>query len=253
MFDVSAVKQDFGAAASDYDAHAHLQRDVRAALLGMISGHWPQGSHILDLGCGTGVLAQESRNFGWQITGLDIAYGMCLAAHERQEVVTANAKELPFADNSFDGIFSSLMLQWSDTPEQVFSEIARVLKPGGTCVLSTLAEGTLDELGYAFRQVDSAAHVSGFLKTPDLYVMAGKTGLGMKFCEEQTHIQHYPDLMSLMKSLKIIGAGNKHQRRRRGLMTPRQLAQVETIYRQKYATKNGLPMRWNVVNMVLGA
>lgn len=107
---------------------------------------------ILDLGCGTGrdtlILAQA----GLRVTGLDAAAsGLSLAL--RQEARTANpialihgdARQLPFGDNAFDGIYCFGLLHefvgenFTTDVEQVINEIWRILEPGGCLVLATLA------------------------------------------------------------------------------------------------------------------
>jgi hypothetical protein len=54
-----------------------------------------------------------------------------------------------------------------------------------------------------------------------------------------------------MRSLKAIGAGNKQERRRKGLMTPQRLARLERAYARNFGTPHGLPATWRVYYMVL--
>ena len=54
-----------------------------------------------------------------------------------------------------------------------------------------------------------------------------------------------------MRSLKSIGAANKQTGRRKGLMTPKQLKQLEQVYRKKFGDKKGLPATWQVMVMIL--
>src|SRR5579884_2518619 len=123
------VQEAFSKAAAGYEQHAELQRVVRQECLNTLSGLLPDRARVLDIGCGTGALFTESREAGlhWQITGLDLAFGMCAEAARAGTVVNAEAQALPFADGCFDGLFSSLMLQWADQPLQAFREMMRVL------------------------------------------------------------------------------------------------------------------------------
>ena len=65
---------------------------------------------------------------------------------------------------SFDLVFSSLMLQWCDDLDAVFTEIARVLNPGGLLLFSTFGPGTLAELREAWARERRAPnnHVNHF-------------------------------------------------------------------------------------------
>src|SRR5947207_1791594 len=162
MFDTAAIKRSFGRAASAYDAQAHLQRRVRQRCIALAKAHWPEEAHILDAGCGTGALVEDIRvgGIGWQVTGLDLAPGMCGEARKKSNAVNADAESMPFGDASFDGIFSSLMLQWANHPLAVLHEMRRVTKPQARCVIATLAQGTLHELREAFAMLDESPHVS---------------------------------------------------------------------------------------------
>lgn len=244
MFNVNAIKNAFGRAAAQYDAQAHLQKHVRTHAITLAP--WRRDAHILDVGCGTGALAEEAGS--WRITGLDIAPGMCEEARKKCASVNADADAMPFADNHFDGVFSSLMLQWSNDPLATLREIARVLKPGGRAVISTLTQGTLKELERAFAAIDDAPHVSNFLPAPELLLRAAHARFLVVEAQEKTLTEHYPDAMTLMRSLKSIGAANKHDDRRKGLTLPAHMEKLEAAYARE---SQGLPATWQLLYMVL--
>ncbi len=254
MFDVAAVKESFGRAATQYDAHAHLQREVRAYCLKLAQQHWPATGHMLDAGCGTGMLQQEARAAGvaWKLSGIDVSPGMCAQAKQhRLPVVGANAEAMPFAAESFDGLLSSLMLQWINNPAAVFAEMARVLKPGACAVIATLASGTLQELQEAFSAIDGRPHVSDFLEPHALLASAELAGLSLVAARQAKLVEHYTDTIALMRALQAIGATNKQATRRKGLMTPSQFTRLEKIYTERFADKQGLPASWQVLTLVL--
>ncbi|HKL77626.1 MAG TPA: malonyl-[acyl-carrier protein] O-methyltransferase BioC, partial [Gammaproteobacteria bacterium] len=56
-FDKAAVRRDFARAAASYDRHAHLQRRVAAGVAERVTERAPGAARGLDLGCGTGLLA----------------------------------------------------------------------------------------------------------------------------------------------------------------------------------------------------
>jgi arsenite methyltransferase len=105
-------------------------------------GRLVPGERVLDLGCGAGtdslVAAQTVGQTG-QVTGLDMTPEMLAKARaSAAELGTANvefvegeAERLPFLDESFDVVISNGVIDLVPDKDAVFSEIVRVLKPGG--------------------------------------------------------------------------------------------------------------------------
>jgi ubiquinone/menaquinone biosynthesis C-methylase UbiE len=97
------------------------------------------GSHILDLGCGTGILFDMlRRKVGDRgtVTGVDFSIQMVQRAHrnfpfENVNVVDADVSALPFADRTFDISIGFRAFPHFQDKQKVLSEIHRVLKPGG--------------------------------------------------------------------------------------------------------------------------
>lgn len=98
---------------------------------------------ILDLGCGTGIVARRLRErlgAGARITGLDRQPEMIEAARAIAPEIewrVGNAMELPFADGSFELVISQQMLQFVPDREAAVREMRRVLAPGGRAVVAT--------------------------------------------------------------------------------------------------------------------
>ncbi len=256
MFDRKSMKAAFGAAARTYDEHAELQALIRTDALAIAAQNWPGNARILDLGCGTGALTREAQLQGLklEITSLDLAPGMCMQASKTSPlVINASADALPFADNSFDGAFSSLMLQWADDTLQVLRELARVVKPGARCIVTSFTHGTLKELKEVFETIDTAPHINTFLEPMTLSAFAVHAGFAQLDAVEETFTEHYTDAASLMRGIKAIGAGNKHANRNRGLMTPSRLKELEKRYREHFAKgkKKGIPATWNAMTLLL--
>jgi ubiquinone/menaquinone biosynthesis C-methylase UbiE len=96
------------------------------------------GQRILDVGCGTGVLARAALASGKTIkaTGVDpvesfISFARQAANDPRAEFQVASVEALPFADGTFDATLGLLVLQEFDDPDQSIGEMARVTRPYG--------------------------------------------------------------------------------------------------------------------------
>ncbi|MEK6746950.1 MAG: methyltransferase domain-containing protein [Pseudomonadota bacterium] len=249
MFDKKIIKVNFNQAAANYDKNAKLQETIRKQAAKIATNYFPGKAKVLDLGCGTAEFAIEQKN--WEVIGIDISYGMCaVAAGKNTVVINADASFLPIKDDSVDAVFSSLALQWVEKPEVTIKEILRVLKPQGTAVITIFVDGTLSELEEAFKAVDSKPHISKFVEAGYLLLQtAHMGGMMLEVGNEQTYIEYYDDILSLMRSVKNIGASNKLTGRRKGLMTPAQLKKLEKAYKLK---DGKYPLKWNVLTMVIG-
>lgn len=91
---------------------------------------------ILDLGCGTGDLAQQISLTGAQVVGVDYAVSMveqAKAKYPHIDFQQMDATKLPFVE-AFDGIFTNAALHWIKTPEIVIRNMYNSLKNGGRLV-----------------------------------------------------------------------------------------------------------------------
>jgi SAM-dependent methyltransferase len=116
----------------------------------------PQGGDVLEVGCGTGLLwtigwANETSDFSLTLT--DLSAGMVAETEPLVQRSIANvtglaadAQNLPFADDSFDVVIANQMLYHVPEPTQALREFARVLRPGGVLMASTVGAGHLREL-----------------------------------------------------------------------------------------------------------
>jgi 2-polyprenyl-6-hydroxyphenyl methylase/3-demethylubiquinone-9 3-methyltransferase len=113
------------------------------------------GAHLLDVGCGGGILAEELARRGASVTGVDRsitslsaarhhAHGSARRAHPLGlrppdvRYAGADALALPFADAAFDGVVTSDFLEHVPDLGSAVREMARVLKPGGVLAFDTI-------------------------------------------------------------------------------------------------------------------
>jgi SAM-dependent methyltransferase len=90
---------------------------------------------LLDVGCGTGLLARELAEHDWAVTGIDISDDQLRLARSRGvDVQLADAHQLPFADGSFDAAVSFFTHTDVDDFPLTLRETARVLRPDGPLV-----------------------------------------------------------------------------------------------------------------------
>lgn len=93
-------------------------------------GHALPGTRVLDLGCGTGTDLANMRAAGADVVGIDINADDLRTHADPGPRVQADGGRLPFASNSFDGVYCSNVLEHTPDVEALFREIARVAAPG---------------------------------------------------------------------------------------------------------------------------
>jgi SAM-dependent methyltransferase len=95
------------------------------------------GRRVLDLGCGGGYDSAALIAAGAQVTAMDLERdGLALARDRGVPALCADANRLPFADATFDGIYSSNVLEHVPSIEVLLDEAHRVLRPGGWAWIS---------------------------------------------------------------------------------------------------------------------
>lgn len=109
------------------------------------AAHVPPATHdrsvLVDIGCGAGVLAPHVVSLGHRHIGIDVVEQSLLQARDRGIVpVVADATRLPLRSETADVVVAGEVLEHVTDPERLLSEVLRVLKPGGTLVMDTIAD-----------------------------------------------------------------------------------------------------------------
>ncbi len=105
----------------------------------------PTPLEALDVGCGAGLMSLELARLGLGVTATDASAGMVATAtaviqsrglQHQVAVRLADVHELPFADGRFGLVVALGVLPWLHDPAAAVAELARVLAPGGTIILT---------------------------------------------------------------------------------------------------------------------
>jgi ubiquinone/menaquinone biosynthesis C-methylase UbiE len=150
-------------------------REATTELAGQVG--FAPGMHILDVGCGIGgpsrVFAAER---GCRVTGIDLTADYVRTAEalarrvglaDRVSYRQASAVALPFADATFDGVYTMhVCMNIADKPA-VFAEVHRVLKPGGRFAVYDIMRTGPGDLGFPLHWAATAD--TSFVASPEEY------------------------------------------------------------------------------------
>ena len=127
-----------------YHQHRHEMRyDLVAA---QVRRHLPAGGRVLDVGCGSALVADRLQDLDVEYVGTDLGdHQVTYGAKKQREAegslrcafAQSTAENLPFDDASFDVVVMSEVIEHLLRPELAVWEVARVLRPGGVFVMTT--------------------------------------------------------------------------------------------------------------------
>ena len=119
-----------------------------------------QGMKLLDVACGTGVVALTASRQGLEVEGIDLTPELIIRANENSKImglkakfVEGDAEFLPYNENEFDIILSQYGHMFAPRPKVVVRELTRVLKPGGILAFSTWPKELF--MGKFFKLIES--------------------------------------------------------------------------------------------------
>lgn len=194
----------------------HIRGDVATKELIKLSGFTPD-MHILDVGCGVGGSTRRlSNETGCRVTGIDLSDEYIDAAERLTALLSmqqsvkfqaCSALELPFDDNSFDGVWSIQMNMNIEDKRGWLEQVYRVLKPGGRALLYEVCGNKNTPLYFPVPWAQDSS--MSFLVPPepfrdaitsagfDIEVWNDKTDLAQKAFAHMTEPVGEPDLPEL--------------------------------------------------------
>ena len=180
------------------ETHAGLRKRHNNAINFLMSMKLDKNSKILDIGCREGLFLERMQLHGFSsLWGVDISSKSIKYLNKKRKNingVVGNAQSIPFLDKSFDVIICTHTLEHCENPDKVISEIYRLLKPNGICLIEVPIEN-----------VDSprvsVGHFSAFRSENDLKKSIKNNNINILQSEKDPHPKKH--------WFRVIGAKNE--------------------------------------------
>ena len=252
---LDSVRSAFEKASAHYDEYSILQRTITGRLIESLDEIKVNPISILDLGSGTGygskILHKKFKNA--HIYQIDFSEGMLGMSRKKAPMffskdhfICADVNKLPFKENYFDLVVSSLTLQWCNNLDIIFDEVNNLLKAKGVFLFSSFGPDSLKELRDCWARVDDYVHVNAFVDMHDIGDALIRKGLISPVLNTEKIILTYNSCRQLMYELKYIGAKNVNNGRRKTLTGKNRLKKVFEHY-ETYRTNKKLPVTYEVI------
>lgn len=149
-------------------------------------------------------------------------------------LLSSAPEQLPLGDASIDLVVADQLLPWCETPQLVFAEVLRVLKPGGAFFWSSAGPDTLREYRLQWQSIDTYAHVWGLRDMHDLGDDMLRSGFSAPVMDRENITIHYQSVSDLVTELRANKLINIAVGRRRGLMSPEVHDRLQRAAADKY-------------------
>jgi 2-polyprenyl-6-hydroxyphenyl methylase/3-demethylubiquinone-9 3-methyltransferase len=128
--------------AGDFDREMNpyeVEKRIRLIFGEVFAGVDLVGRRLLDAGCGTGLFSKIAVEAGARVTSVDVGPALLAEVAKKceSERVVGSVTDLPFLDRTFEIVICTEVIEHTPDPRRAVAELARVLAPGGTLVLTT--------------------------------------------------------------------------------------------------------------------
>uniref|UniRef100_A0A8C6FUC6 Arginine-hydroxylase NDUFAF5, mitochondrial n=1 Tax=Moschus moschiferus TaxID=68415 RepID=A0A8C6FUC6_MOSMO len=198
----------------------------------------------LDVGCGRGYIAEHLNKKNALETEIPTVS------------VLADEEFLPFRENTFDLVVSSLSLHWVNDLPRALEQIHYVLKPDGVFIGAVFGGDTLFELRCSLQLAETereggfSPHVSPFAAVGDLGHLLGRAGFNTLTVDTDEIQVNYPGMFELMEDLQGMGESNCAWNRKALLHRDTMLA-AAAVYQEMYRNEDGsVPATYQIYYMI---
>ncbi|XP_076004274.1 arginine-hydroxylase NDUFAF5, mitochondrial [Genypterus blacodes] len=262
VFDRITKKRQKNWAASLQDHHQfdYLRDEVGSRVADRVFDIVRTFPLALDIGCGKSHIAEHlSKDVVESLILTDISEKTLKQSRQSEiptHCVLADEEFLPFKENTFDLVLSSLSLHWINDLPGALRQIHHVLKPDGVFIGAMVGGDTLYELRCSLQLAETereggfSPRVSPYTAVTDLGNLLGQAGFSMLTVDVDDVEVHYPGITEVMTDLQGMGESNCAWNRRSLLHRDTMLA-AAAIYKEMYGVEGGsIPATFQILYMI---
>lgn len=226
-----STKSKFSKAAASYNTHANVQKQAASDLFSLIKPGSNKNKLCVDLGAGPLVNTLTLQSVFESVVAMDLSLNMLQSSDLTTPKICADMDNLPLQANSVDIIYSNFAVQWSANFSALMQSLYNILKPDGQAYISTVVEGSLNEIKTAFTALDSNSHINTFYSELFINQSVQNAGFTINSAKKRIYTDEYTTPLNAIASIKAIGATTQnHTNTRQGLLTKSALQKVCSAY-----------------------
>jgi NADH dehydrogenase [ubiquinone] 1 alpha subcomplex assembly factor 5 len=245
LFDIAQLRKQRARCAKHLSQNDFLLEAASERLASRFDDILREFAYVVDYGCHHGILTRmlaAHPRIGSVIACDSVPQMLSQAPYPR---VLCDEGAMPFADNSVNAICSVMSWQWVNDLPGLLVQARRALKPDGLLMVMLPAIGTLQELRGSFAEAESvitgglSPRVAPLLDIRDGGALLQRAGLVMPVVDSEMITVTYPDMMTLLRDLKQMGAVSALNARARAPLRRDVLALAEACYARDFSDVEG--------------
>ena len=210
------IKNNFNNASSNYLDYSNIQRHFAKKIVSFLKGLNIQKGECIDLGSGTGLLADEIEKefFSKKITRIDFSKKMLLQNKESSKRILWDLNNgLPPSIRNCPLMTSNFCIHWLEDPEKIIRDWFRRLKSGGYLIISYPTINSFPE--WKQTCIETNIEYSGLIFPHSKNIIKNFNSDEIFFSNKYLYIENFPDIFKLFKSIVKVGAQSTKCKRKK--------------------------------------
>ena len=240
------IKKNFNNASADYLLYSNIQRHFAEYIVSHLKGLSIQKGEWIDLGSGTGLLADEiEKEFSTKkITRIDFSKKMLLQNKEFSKKILWNLNNgLPPSIENCPLMTSNFCIHWLNNPEKIIREWFSKLRSGGYLIISYPTRNSFPEWKQTCKEINVEYSGLTFPFSRDIIKSFNPDEIFLS--NEYLYVENFPDVYKLFRSIVNVGAQSTKCQRKK----VHELRKIQRYWPKK--DTNSVNLTWEINIQIL--